>query len=270
MFANKRKTILFSNNNKPKNNLSTYAINYKNKVIANGGSISTSILTIFDNQFFKPAELNGNILNEADRINIWKGQGNEIAALTSLVGSVLATNVGGLTWDNSIGYKSNTTTKYLNLNFNVSTGVKFLQNNNSFGQICNNYPIGIIGCQRGGSFYCQSYGIGTTALAGTNMLGTAVSNNLTLQTFSGYYVYGTKRNNNVNYINFKDNNSSTRTASSTTPDGINMFETSQNFNGNPNSNDGNAIHCASWNGSSSFDYITFKTLCINLWAALGV
>jgi len=106
----------------------TQALAWQTAIIANGGSISDATLQTFDDYFFKPM-VSANLLDEFDRINIYVGTGDQIAARTSLVSSstYLVTPVSSPTWANTQGYQSSGTS-YLNLNYTPSTqGRKYLQ-----------------------------------------------------------------------------------------------------------------------------------------------
>lgn len=108
-------------------NFTTQAIAWRAAIIANSGSIPNPTLQIFDTYFFKPM-ISASLLIELDRINIYVGTGNQIAARTSLVSSstYFVTPVSSPTWDGSRGYQSSGTS-YLNLNYTPSTqGSKYL------------------------------------------------------------------------------------------------------------------------------------------------
>lgn len=109
-------------------NFTSQSLAWQTNIIANGGSIPNSTLQIFDDYFFKPM-ISASLLTEFDRINIYVGTGNQIAARTSLVGSstYLVTPVSSPTWANNLGYRSSGTS-YLNLNYTPLTqAVKYLQ-----------------------------------------------------------------------------------------------------------------------------------------------
>lgn len=109
-------------------NFTTQSLAWQSAIIANGGSMLNATLQIFDDYFFKPM-ITASLLTEIDRINIYVGTGDQIAARTSLVSSstYLVTPVSSPTWDNTQGYRSSGTS-YLNLNYTPSTqGRKYLQ-----------------------------------------------------------------------------------------------------------------------------------------------
>jgi len=110
-------------------NFTTQALAWQTAIVANGGSMPNDTLQIFDNYFFKPM-ISASLLTEFDRINIYVGTGNQIAARTSLVSSstYLVTPVSSPTWANTQGYQSAGAGSYLNLNYTPSTqAVKYLQ-----------------------------------------------------------------------------------------------------------------------------------------------
>jgi len=111
----------------PLYNFTTQALAWQTAIVANGGSMPDPTLQTFDDYFFKPM-ITASLLDEFDRINIFVGTGNQIAARTSLVNSstYLVTPVSSPTWDNIQGYRSSGTS-YLNLNYTPSTqAVKYL------------------------------------------------------------------------------------------------------------------------------------------------
>ena len=109
-------------------NFTTQATAWQTAIVANGGSMPNPTLQIFDTYFFKPM-ISASLLVEFDRINIYVGTGDQIAARTSLVSSstYFVTPVSSPTWDGSQGYQSSGTS-YLNLNYIPSTQArKYLQ-----------------------------------------------------------------------------------------------------------------------------------------------
>jgi hypothetical protein len=258
--------------------LSPQAQTYRANVIANGGTISDSVLKIFDAQFFIPAATNGNILNNADVIRIFKGQGNQIAANTNIVGSgTVATAVGGISWANNQGYISDGVLKYINHNFNLNGGTKFLQDDNKSGIIITNWSgsIGALyGCQQGTNSYYNITGLGPgSAIRSRNMLGAAaIGASITGMTTntSAIYITGTKRNASNSQTTFFDTTTANNSEVSATPSSNSIFQTCQNFQGSPTGTDGGITHLAFFAGNYNFDEQTFKTLCTNLWTALGV
>lgn len=108
-------------------NFTPQATAWKNAIVTNGGSITDATLQTFDDYFFKPM-VSANLLDEFDRINIYVGTGDQIAARTSLVNSstYFVTPVSSPTWANTLGYQSSGTS-YLDLNYTPSTqAVKYL------------------------------------------------------------------------------------------------------------------------------------------------
>jgi hypothetical protein len=120
---------------------------WQTAIVANGGSMPNATLQIFDNYFFKPM-ITASLLNEFDRINIYVGTGNEIAARTSLVSSstYLVTPVSSPIWANSLGYRSAGAGSYLNLNYAPSaSGVKYQIRNASMFYIAKDPDYGTVG-----------------------------------------------------------------------------------------------------------------------------
>lgn len=118
-FLNTQATIVYD--------FTPQATAWQTAIIANGGSMPNATLQTFDNYFFKPM-ISASLLDEFDRINIYVGTGDQIAARTSLVSSstYLVTPVSSPTWANTQGYISSGTS-YLNLNYTPSTqGRKYL------------------------------------------------------------------------------------------------------------------------------------------------
>lgn len=110
---------------------SAQALEWQSGIINNGGSISNATLQIFDEYFFKPM-VSASLFDELDRINIYVGTGNEIAARTGLISSSIpgtysVTPVSSPTWNNTQGYRSSGTS-YLDLNWTPSLdGKKYQQ-----------------------------------------------------------------------------------------------------------------------------------------------
>ncbi len=136
MFEDRRKKILFSNNNKPK--YSVWALQWKAYILANGHTIDESNLQAIDTHIFKPALANGNIYNQLDRFNIYAGLiGHQGAARCCTIRGVDITRINSPAFDNN-GYRS-ITNGYLNLQYKLFTnGVKFQKDNNTFGVMVKN------------------------------------------------------------------------------------------------------------------------------------
>lgn len=110
-------------------NFTSQSLAWQTAIIANGGSMPNPTLQIFDDYFFKPM-ISASLFDEFDRINIYVGTGNEIAARTGLISGSFATYfvtpVSSPTWNNAQGYVSSGTS-YLNLNWIPSVdGKKYL------------------------------------------------------------------------------------------------------------------------------------------------
>ena len=108
-------------------NFTSQSLAWQSAIIANGGSMPNATLQTFDDYFFKPM-ISASLLTEFDRINIYVGTGNQIAARTSLVSSstYLVTPVSSPTWADNLGYISSGTS-YLDLSYTpASNGVNYL------------------------------------------------------------------------------------------------------------------------------------------------
>jgi hypothetical protein len=102
--------------------LSPQAQAYRENVIANGGSISDSVLAIIDTNLIKPLVASGDWA-KLDKFHLYSGVGNAVAARTNIVSNDYHINpVNSPTWNNSTGYTGNGTTSYLDHNYNPSLG----------------------------------------------------------------------------------------------------------------------------------------------------
>jgi hypothetical protein len=102
--------------------LSPQAQAYRENVIANGGSISDSVLAIIDTNLILPLVASGDWA-KLDKFHLYSGVGNAIAARTNMVSSSYYINpVNSPTWNNSTGYTGNGLTSYLDHNYNPSLG----------------------------------------------------------------------------------------------------------------------------------------------------
>jgi hypothetical protein len=125
-------------------NFTPQSLDWQTAIINNGGSMPNATLQIFDNYFFKPM-ISASLLDEFDRINIYVGTGNQIAARTSLVSSstYFVTPVSSPEWNNTLGYRS-TGTSYLNLNYTPSTQARrYLLRGGTAFYMSKNTDIGI-------------------------------------------------------------------------------------------------------------------------------
>jgi hypothetical protein len=278
MLGNNKKSIGFNSNfYTNKSDFSPEALTWKANIINNGGTISDALLTIFDNNFFKPAKANGNILTELDRFNFYAGLvGFEIAARTNLIKSNhYVTPVSSPIFDNS-GYRSGGTS-YLNLNFIPSTqGIKFTQNNNIAGFVTknpaflNNYRgLGALDTITGNARYEVSRDL--LRLTGWNNSFTQFFNTNIITT--GFVFCATKRT-AASGIGCEqlliNNNSITANTSSVGNIGITHYELCININGSPTGAFDIVNHACSWHGSANLDYINFMTYVQNTLIALGV
>lgn len=253
--------------------LSQDAIDFEARVIANGGTIPTATLAIFDNVFFKPAKANGNILSELDRLNIYCGLvGYEIAARTNLIKSAhYVTPVSSPTFDNN-GYKSSGTS-YLDLNYTPSSqAVKLTQNSINFGAVVvapqfesTVRTMGVLPSV-GGRLELDREA--TPRLRGwvNNSSGTNVNTNVV--TSGNVFLVG-KRTSSTNAELIVNTNSVAFTQTSEALANQSMFELTVNSSG-PLGGYDTLYHRASWCGSSALDYTNFYIILNNLFTALGV
>jgi hypothetical protein len=110
---------------------SAEAQTYKTNVIANGGTVSDSVLAILDTNLFKPLVASGDWAR-LDKFHLYAGVGSAIAARTNMVSSSYYINpVNSPTWNNSTGYTGNGSTSYLDLNYNPSLGSTLLTQNSA-------------------------------------------------------------------------------------------------------------------------------------------
>jgi hypothetical protein len=102
--------------------LSPQAQTYRENVIANGGSISDSVLAIIDTNLILPLVASGDWA-KLDKFHLYAGVGNAVAARTNIVSNSYIINpVNSPTWNNSTGYTGNGLTSYLDHNYNPSLG----------------------------------------------------------------------------------------------------------------------------------------------------
>ena len=251
--------------------LSVEAIAWEARIVANGGTILPATLQIFDTHFFRPAVLNGSILTELDRLNVYCGLvGYEIAARTNLIKSAhFVTPVSSPTFDNN-GYKS-AGTGYLNLNYDRAIhGDKNGNTDNNFGCVVD----------------------GVTYAVDRNIIGGAVgARNQFLQRFTTPRVQAANNSNNTQNASnaptgriFIASTKSSATAGTiivndtvtvaTFTDFSNVntsqFELTYAVSGSPAGNYDTNYHLCSHHGSNSLAYAAFKAILINLFTALGV
>jgi hypothetical protein len=277
MLGNNKKSIGFNSNfYTNKSDFSAEALQWKTNIINNGGTISDALLTIFDNNFFKPAKANGNILNQLDRLNIYCGLvGFEIAARTNMINANhFVTPVSSPTF-NSLGYTSSGTS-YLNLNYKaLSQGIKYTLDDCFYGCVIRN-P----------AFLISQFPIGSQDNAGNNTsrmrrqlnnLNVNVNNNfaqttsLTTGSISGNVLIGAKRINNNNQFAILNNTiSPVATRISSALNNFDFYELTYNSGNSPAGAFDLTPHSASFCGSSNFDDVAFMTIFNNLYTALGL
>ena len=255
---------------------SAQALAWRTSIETNGGSISDAKLQIIDNNFFKPALANGNILNQLDRLNIYAGlSGFQVAANTNLISSSFyVTPVSSPAFTNN-GYATNGTS-YLNLNYKLfSNGIKFVKDNNSFGAMILSPAFAVDFLRIMGS---RDAG-GTTISALIRGNGTLLNGNSTTSygtiaatSQSGWTLIASLR---ANSSNFKSIINGTESTINTASSGFNLndnnvFELTVNGGGTPDGTYDTRPHGASFHGSASLDIQAMRTLLVNTFTALGV
>jgi hypothetical protein len=262
----------------PFGGLSQYAIDWETWIIANGGNILPATLKIIDDNFFKPAAANGNILDQLDRLNIYAGlNGYEIAARTNMIKNAhFVTPVSSPVFDNN-GYKSAGAGSYLDLNYTPSTEAVKLQRNSSIeGYVVKN--PGFSGTKRaiGGAtftgFTSRFDHIRETGQLTVFQSDTTGSSNTNTVTSGNIFVAG--RRTAASGANCKEaiietNVQGFNVASAQLTD-VSLYELTANYDGTDSSDVDTEYHLASFNGSSAFDYAVCRTLLLNTFTALGV
>lgn len=270
MLGNNKKSIGFNNNfYTNKSDFSPEALQWKTNIINNGGTISNALLTIFDNNFFKPAKANGNILNQLDRLNIYCGLvGFEIAARTNLIKSDhYVTPVSSPTFDNN-GYKSSGTS-YLDLNYNPSTqGVNLIQNSVSIGYaVLNPTFLALI---RGMGAIDSNLLLISEIIGNVRIFTNSGTGSNAIATTASKGFLETKRQNSSNQIAGFNSTFTSFAVSSTGIPNLSMYELTQNNSGVPGGNYDLKSHLASWCGGGNLDSVNLRTILLNLFTALGV
>jgi hypothetical protein len=256
---------------------SAEALAWRTSIGTNSGTISDAKLQIIDDNFFKPALANGNILNQLDRLNIYAGLlGFPIAARTNLISSnFFVAPVSSPTFDNN-GYVTSGTS-YLNLQYKLfSQGVKFQKDNNSFGAMILSPAFAVDFLRIMGS---RDSG-GTTISALIRGNGTLLNGNSTtsygtisgLSTITGWTLIASLR---ANSSNFKSIINGTESTINTASSGFNLndnnvFELTVNNGVSPDGTYDTRPHGASFHGSASLDIQAMRTLLVNTFTALGV
>lgn len=257
-----RRRILFGQG------LSAEAKAWEANIKNNGGTIPAATLKIFDDYFFKPAKANGNILTEADRLNIWCGlNGYEIAARTNTINSShFVTPVSSPTFDNN-GYKSSGTS-YLNLNYNPNSSTKLTQNSSTVGYIVDSptYAALIRGI---GSSDANNLLVSETVGANRVFNNSGGGSNSST-TASGIVLLGTQRINSANQRTIVNGTLESFAVASTGRPNLSMFELTHNNGGSPAGNYDTKYHRASFCGSGNLDVINLRLILLNLFTALGL
>jgi hypothetical protein len=248
------------------------ALDWQARIIANGGTIPDATLAIFDNNFFKPAKANGNILSELDRLNIYCGlNGFQIAARTNMIKSAhYVTPVSSPTFDNN-GYKS-AGTGYLNLNYNPFTqGVLY-----DLNSACTFYvaktptflaknPIGAV---ESGSLIRSQLELTTTQLQ-ANISGFISVNNLNITNVGNVFMAG-QRTSSTNVNSIINASVVSGVQGNTGVVNLSLFELVLRFDNSPFGPFDTDYHLCSGNGSGSLDLQGLRVILNNLFTALGV
>lgn len=118
-------------------NYSNYAITYRNRVIANGGTISDRDLSYLDTYIFGPLNTSGD-LAELDRLGVF-AVSSSIAARQDLIANVLCNPVNSPTFTAERGFTGDGVSAYIDTLFNIGntgfSGTKYTRNSASYGTI---------------------------------------------------------------------------------------------------------------------------------------
>jgi hypothetical protein len=276
MFENRRKRILFSNNNKPKYIYSFWALKWKEDIISLGHTIDDSNLQAIDTHIFKPALANGNIYNRLDRFNIYAGLvGHQGAARTCTIRKVDITRVNSPIFDIN-GYKTSGT-GYLLLNFNpTAAGLKLSRNSLNHGYIVKtpDYPATIVramGCRDfGTSSRISLLRDNTPQSLAYNNDGTGAGNTNTVG--SGWVAFtGVRTNGTTENYSFINNNGVLVTVSSVAVPNSNSAELTEYTNlGTATGAYDTFSHGASWHGSKELESERLITYIRNYFNAIGI
>jgi hypothetical protein len=256
---------------------SAEALAWRTSIGTNNGTISDAKLQIIDDNFFKPALANGNILNQLDRLNIYAGLlGFPIAARTNLISSnFYVAPVSSPTFDNN-GYVTSGTS-YLNLQYKLFTdGVKFLKDNNSFGAMILSPTFAVDFLRIMGSRDVTGAGITALIRGNGNLLNANSTNSYSTNSvsaylpLSGWTLIASQRSNSSNFksiINTNEININTSSGGSAI-NNLDTFELTINGVGTPDGSYDTRPHGASFHGSASLDIQGMRTLLFNTITAL--
>jgi len=252
--------------------LSQYALNWQSWIVANGGSINPSILAIIDNNFFIPAAANGNILNQLDRLNIYAGVGNQVAANTNMIKNAhLVVPISSPTWASGTGYKSSGTS-YLKHSYTPSTqGVLFTLNSNILFVGVKD-PTSTTARMVGAQGDTKDVYVRRTTTPSIQARNTTNGGTATNSTSfgSGNVFFATRRTSSTSISAVINTNASSSTVTSSALTAQEIYELTTNDGGASGEYDTQCYHLYSGAGSSSFDHATFQTLMNNTLTALGV
>jgi hypothetical protein len=267
--------------------LSLQAIAWRNRIVANGGSIDNTILQIIDKNLITPM-VNTGIFDCLDRLNLYAGTGNRIAARTNIINDnyfVQEQNVANLNWIDQFGYNSivvGSTGGYLTMSYNPATAPKWSAdrfNNFQFiyGRFFNfNNAANMMG---NGSGTATSHvaivrnlsgiiGQAVTRVHANQTASTAVSGSYPPGTFQRYWFCATRGGNFVN--NIVDSNVLTyNLPPATTIFSQEIAELTILGRTVGTSNHDLNSHQASGHGNNNFNNQTLRTFIINTLTALN-
>jgi hypothetical protein len=272
-------------------NFTSQSLAWQTAIINNGGSMPNSTLQIFDDYFFK-LMITASLLDQFDRINIYVGTGDQIAARTSLVSSstYLVTPVSSPEWNNTLGYRSSGAGSYLNLNYTPSTQARrYLLRGGTAFYMSKNTDIGIASRTAMGGHTSVANTMGRNVVAGGSFVSSINASsgfNLNYGAFSGtingYVLHttamsGSGATNSVRqtvYISGNDPLSgSGGNISAPFIPAASQFELTNNNNGTPGGNyETTAYHMASAHGSFRLyqSGSNINSILTNLFTQLGV
>lgn len=265
--------------------LSPQALAWESRIIANGGTIDNSILNIIDNNLIKPI-VSAGIFDCLDRLNLYAGTGNRIAARTNIINNnyyVIENNIANLIWVDQFGYSSSvsgSTGGYLTMGYNPSTAPKWsadrfncsqfiytrYYNNTNAANLMGN---GFATASRSAALQRSlSSGISRLVVFMNQSNSSAVSNPLIVGTFQKYWLCGTRSGNIVNNIVNSESISYTLAPLSSILNQEIAELSLLGQSGGPNQMDLNS-HQASGHGNNNYDNQLLKTYIINTLNALG-
>jgi hypothetical protein len=261
--------------------LSPQAIAWRDMIIANGGSIDNTILTIIDNNLIKPMISSG-IFACLDKFHLYAGTGNQIASLINIITPTLygafRINTGNLQWLNTSGFRSTVSTSnlggYLVFGYNPATAEKWSAdrfNNGQFVMMLN--PL-----NNTSSTNMMGTGTGAStrhsAIERGNTVGMRVWSNATTSVAQSFVTTG-----KVWCAAFRSGNNLTNIVNSNTLTGSvpplanipagNVHELTVGGQNNLLAFD-TSFHMASGHGNGNYDNQLLRTYLLNTFTALGI